>query len=54
MEKVTKACEDYMEFLRSDEYHEDRIENYRNDIFEAAMDSVYGEEIWDEINEIMD
>jgi len=54
MHKVTAACEDYMEFMRGDDYHEGRAGNYENAIFEVAMNSVYGKEIWDEISEIMD
>lgn len=50
MEKTIKACEDYIAFIRSNEFNEDRLERYENAIFEAAMNQTHGPEIWDEIN----
>jgi hypothetical protein len=51
---LEKACIDYMAFMRSDDYHEDGIDNYQNAIFEAAMVASHGPDIFLEINEIMD
>ena len=54
MEETIERCEEYMEFMRSDEYHEDGIDAYKDAIFEAAIEQVFGPKIWIEINEIMD
>ena len=47
---IKQACNEYMEYLRSPEYNEDGIGDYENAIFEAALESVYGNEVWTEIN----
>lgn len=48
--KLEKACDEYMEFLRSEEYHEDKANDYAHYIFEAALEHYYGKDVWDEIN----
>ena len=50
VDEIRTACEEYMRWLESDEYHEDRAGNYRNDIFEAAMEAVFGSGIWERHN----
>lgn len=48
---LREAVNDYLEFLESDYYHEDRIDNYENDIFEKAIETFYPEqEIWGWVN----
>lgn len=47
---MLEACQDYIDFLSSDNYSEDRAKDYVNDIFEKAIESVYGENVWDYIN----
>lgn len=54
IEKIKEACESYLTGLRNKEIHEDSQSDYQNDIFEAAMEAFYGEDIWDEINELLD
>ena len=51
MHYVISACIDYMEFLRSDNFHEDRLTDYKQVIFENALELCYGERVWDEITE---
>jgi len=48
--RIRESCKQYIEFLYSDEYHEDEIGDYRNDIFEAVMETMYGLDVWDYIN----
>ena len=50
IKKLWNTCEDFIDFLNSDEYHEDKIENYVNDIFGKAMESIYGKEVFNFIN----
>lgn len=50
IKKLWNTCEDFISFLNSDEYHEDKIENYVNDIFGKAMESIYGKEVFNFIN----
>ena len=50
IKKLWNTCEDFISFLDSDEYHEDKIENYVNDIFGKAMESIYGKEVFNFIN----
>ena len=47
---LIQSCEDFISFLDSDEYHEDKIQNYVNDIFGEAMESIYGKEVFNFIN----
>ena len=50
IKKLWNTCEDFISFLDSDEYHDDKIENYVNDIFGKAMESIYGKEVFNFIN----
>lgn len=47
---LIQSCEDFIDFLDSDEYHEDKIENYENDIFVQTMQAIYGKEVFNFIN----
>ncbi len=53
LEELKEACADYMEFMRSEDYNEDELSYYENDIFESALEVFYGDKVWDEINKIM-
>lgn len=50
---IKEACNEFIEFLYSDDYNEDDIDDYRNQIFEAALEMVYGHSVWDYVNEII-
>jgi hypothetical protein len=52
--EITEACEEYLLFLTSEQYNEDRLIDYENNIFEKALEAVYGEDVWDFVNEQMD
>lgn len=47
---LVQSCEDFIDFLEDDDYHEDKIENYENDIFEKVMEAIYGKDIFNYIN----
>jgi hypothetical protein len=47
---LVQSCEDFIDFLEDDDYHEDKIENYENDIFEKVMEAIYGKEVFNFIN----
>ncbi len=53
MDKIERLCKAYLEFLRSDDYNEDQLSEYENDIFEAALEHFQGEDVWTEVNERM-
>lgn len=46
--KLIDTCQQYIDFVDSDEYHEDN--EYQYYIFEKAMEAVFGKSIWDFIN----
>jgi hypothetical protein len=49
LQKLRNICQDYIEFIDDDEeYHEDN--DYDHYIFESAMETVFGKDIWDFIN----
>ena len=52
-EEIKQACQDYMDFIRSEDYHEDDLSFYENQIFEIAINHFQGETVFGEINKIM-
>lgn len=48
---LEKICQQYMDFLDSEEYHEDN--DYETYIYEAALEVMYGEKVWEFINKKM-
>ena len=50
IEELVQSCEEFLSFLDGDEYHEDRIVNYENDVFEKVMEAIYGKEVFNFIN----
>lgn len=50
---LIEACKEYIEWLDSDDYHEDRSSDYENEIFEQALFAVYGPKVFDWISERM-
>lgn len=49
LEKLRNICQDYINFIDNDEeYHEDN--DYKEYIFEAAMETVFGKEVWTYVN----
>lgn len=50
LSNLKQAVREYLEYLESDERHEDSYDDYENAIFEAAMETFYGENIWGFIN----
>lgn len=47
------AVKEYLDFLQSDEYHEDSLDNYRRAIFKQAVEAFYGDAVWEFVNERM-
>ena len=52
IEKVRQAVRDYMDFLHSEEYHEDGKADYRHWIYEAALEAFYGKDVWKYTNSL--
>lgn len=44
--KIKECCKDYIDFLESEDYNEDELEDYRHGIFEVSLESIYGKDIW--------
>ena len=51
--ELFQAVTTYIEWMRSDDYHEDGLDKYKNNIYEKAVEFIYGKEVWEEIGEIM-
>jgi CRISPR/Cas system CSM-associated protein Csm2 small subunit len=49
-ENIVKVVKEYVDFLDSDDYHDDKLHDFKHYIFEASMEAVYGEEVWNYIN----
>ena len=50
IDKLVKCTEDYVDFILSDNYHDDN--DYRQFIFEEAIKAVYGTGFWKWMNNI--
>jgi len=50
MDRLKKECQDYLDFLDSDDFNEDRLNDYEHSIFEAALEMFHGKDIWDVVN----
>lgn len=48
---LRKLVFEYVVFIASDDYHEDN--DYKGYIFESALTAIYGQPIWDWINEVV-
>jgi len=48
--KLREACEAYMKCVEDEDFNEDRLANYENPIFEAAMEHIFDKKIWDKVN----
>jgi len=48
LESLKETCEEYIEHIYSEKYHEDN--DYDHFIFETAMTTLYGENVFDIIN----
>ena len=47
--KLSEICQQYIDFVDNDkEYHEDN--DFDHYIFESAMETIFGEKVWDFIN----
>ena len=51
--KLRTACNEYMEFLESTDYNEDRIDNFETKVFEKALELFFGEDVWERVRKAM-
>lgn len=51
LKKLKDQCQEYLDFIFSEDYHEDGMGDREHYIFEHAMELFHGEEIWNKINE---
>ena len=50
IDPLRMICEDYMDAISTNKYVDDDLEHY---IFECAMETLYGDDVWDYINSKM-
>ncbi len=50
MEALKKICNDYLEYIKSDDYHDDN--DWAHYIYEEALKAILGDNIFDRIKEI--
>lgn len=50
LDRLRGACQEYLDFLDSDNYNEDGLGNMEHNIFEAAMEAFHGEDVWETVN----
>jgi len=48
LKDLRDVCIEYIDFIDGDDYHEDN--DYAHYIFEAALETVYGKNVWNWIN----
>jgi hypothetical protein len=48
---LIKSAEEYVDYKSGDNYHEDGLDDYENQIFESAMEAIFGKSIWDWLDE---
>ena len=49
---LVKACEDFLEYIASPDSNVDGKEDYENDIFEKALEAVFGDDVFAYINKV--
>lgn len=54
MEELEESVYRYIQFIKGEDYHEDKIDNYKNEIFEKAVEHFYSPEVWDFIKGTID
>ena len=47
---IIREAKAYMKYMDSKDFHQDRLDDYENDIFEAVMLAVYDSGVFDYIN----
>ena len=50
---LKEKCQNYINFLKSDEYHEDGAEDFETYIFESAMELIFGKDVFDKVNKLI-
>ena len=50
---LRNAAQEYVDYLASDDYNEDGVSEYENAVFEAALELVFGSDVWAFVHEVM-
>ena len=50
---LVEACQDYIDFRYSDESNDDEASDYENAIFEAALETFYGKDVFEKLNALV-
>jgi hypothetical protein len=48
--RIEEAAQDYLDFIASDKFHADRMNDYEQAIVEAVMESLFGHNVYEYIN----
>lgn len=51
--RIVESTQAYLDFFDSEDYCEDRINDYENDIVEAVMQVLYGDDVYEWISSRM-
>ena len=51
---IIAACEEYIDFIESDNFHQDKIGDYENQIYEKAIEGIMGQNVFKFINSKID
>ncbi len=54
IEKIIESTEEILDFYESEDFHEDRTSDYKHYLVEEIMQLVYGEDVYDWINDQYD
>jgi hypothetical protein len=55
LKELEKSCQEYLDFIDNDEdYNEDELDDYKQFVFERAMEAVFGNEVWEFVNNRQD
>jgi hypothetical protein len=48
---IIKVTQNYLDYIDSGEYNDDRVLDYEYDIFETVLETIYGESVFNWITE---
>lgn len=54
IKKIIESTEEILDFYESEDFHEDRTSDYNHYLVEEIMQLVYGEDVYDWINDHYD
>jgi len=50
-DEIEEAAQEMLDFYESDDFDEDRIGDYEGELIDVVMKALYGNQVWDWIND---